>query len=358
MSDRSTVDIQSVGGLDLGDKYSHLCVLDRKTGEVVEESRLRTSPAGLRRRFAKVPTVRIALEAGTHSPWICRLLEELGHQVILANPRRLRLIFQNRKKNDRIDAQHLARLARLDPILLSPIQPRGPQIQADLAVLRARDALVRARTRLINHLRGTVKSMGCRLPRCGAGAFSKKAADSVPEEIRPAVVPLLETIGSLTRKIRRYDKQREELCRTRYPRTELLRQVRGVGVITALAFVLILEDPTRFRRSRTVGAYLGLVPARRESGDSSPQLRITKHGNVLLRKLLVGSAQYLLGPFGEDCDLRRYGARLAERGGKSAKKRAVVAVARKLAVLLHRLWSTAEEYEPFHNPQGVCEQVA
>jgi transposase len=358
MENRITEAIRSVCGLDLGDKYSHLCILDAASGEVIEESRLRTSPAGLRRRFGEIPRMRIALEVGTHSPWICRLLEELGHEVVLANPRRLRLIYENRKKSDRVDAQYLARLARLDPELLAPIEPRGQQVQADLAVLRARDALVRARTRLVNHLRGTVKSMGCRLPRCGTSAFPKKAVESIPEELRPAVVPLMETICSLNRKIRGYDKQLEELGRTRYPQTELLRQIRGVGVITALAFVLILEDPRRFRRSRTVGAYLGLVPARKDSGEFAPQLRITKHGNVLLRRLLVGSAQYMLGPFGEDCDLRRYGIRLADRGGKSAKKRAIVAVARKLAVLLHRLWRTAEVYEPFRNSQGNDEQAA
>jgi transposase len=200
--------------------------------------------------------------------------------------------------------------------------------------------------------------MGCRLPRCGTVALPKKAVESIPEDLRPAVVPLLETVCSLTREIQRYDRQLEDLARTRYPETDLLRQVRGVGVITALAFVLILEDPRRFRRSRTVGAYLGLVPARRDSGDFSPQLRITKHGNVLLRRLLVGCAHYILGPFGEDCDLRRYGVKLTERGGKSAKKRAVVAVARKLAVLLHRLWSTAEVYEPLHSPRNDTEQAA
>jgi transposase len=200
--------------------------------------------------------------------------------------------------------------------------------------------------------------MGYRLPRCGTGAFPKKVVDSIPQELQPAVMPLLETLSSLTRKIRGYDRQLEELCRTRYPETELLRQVRGVGVITALAFVMILEDPERFRRSRAVGAYLGLVPARKESGELSPQLRITKHGDVVLRRLLVGSAQYLLGPFGEDCDLRRYGLRIAERGGKCAKKRAVVAVARKLAVLLHRLWRTAEVYNPFHDLEQSKERAA
>ena len=158
--------------------------------------------------------------------------------------------------------------------------------------------------------------------------------------------PLLEEIGSLTARIRAFDKVIEELCAEKYPETEIVRQVTGVGPLTALAFVLAIEDPSRFARSRTVGAYFGLVPKQRDSGDQEPQLRIAKTGDEHVRRLLVGSAQYILGPFGPDCDLRRFGLALAARGGKNAKKRAAVAVARKLAVLLHRLWVTGAEYEP------------
>jgi transposase len=180
-------------------------------------------------------------------------------------------------------------------------------------------------------------------------SFHKKAPEHIPEALRPALRPILETIGSLTERIREYDRQLEIVCQGHYPETELLRQVEGVGVLTALTFVLTLEDPQRFAKSRIVGAYLGLVPARDQSGDRDPQKRISKEGDQMLRKLLVGSAHYILGPFGSDSDLRRHGEKIASRGAKNAKKRATVAVARKLSVLLHRLWVTGELYEPLYN---------
>lgn len=335
-------------GLDLGDRYSQLCGIDQE-GRIVEEGRLATTEAAFRRRFAGAERCRVVLEVGTHSPWVVALLEHLGHQVLAANPRKLRLIYRNDRKSDRVDAEYLARVGRLDPKLLAPVQHRGARAQTDLAVLRSRDALVRARTQLVNHVRGTVKSVGERVGRCSTASFPERALKDLPDALRPTLVPVLDLIRELTRQIRRYDRQIERLCEERYPETALLRAVPGVGPLTALCFLLTLEDPTRFRRSRDVGPYLGLVPRRADTGESSPQLRITKAGDEMLRRLLVGSAHYILGPFGPDTDLRRWGLQLAARGGKNAKKRAVVAVARKLAVLLHRLWLTGETYEPLYN---------
>jgi transposase len=288
------------------------------------------------------------MEVGTHSRWASHLLKELGHDVLVANARKLRAIYHNPRKGDRADAETLARLARLDPALLSPIHHRSPQAQSDLAVLRSRDAIIRARTLLINHARSIVKSSGDRLPSCSADSFAHKVAPDIPETLHPALLPILDTIASLTKQIREYDRQIELLCQDQYPETKLLRKVSGVGPLTALAFILTLENPDRFHRSREVGPALGLVPKRDQSGDQDPQLRITKTGDPYLRRLVVGSAQYILGPFGPDCDLRRWGLKLAERGGKNAKKRAVVGVARKLAVLLHHLWKTGEIYDPFY----------
>ena len=261
---------------------------------------------------------------------------------------KLRAIYHNPRKGDRADAEILARLARLDPKLLSPIHHRSPQAQADLAVLRSRDAIVRCRTLLINHARGIVKASGSRLPSCSADSFAHKVAPDIPEPLLPALAPVLDTVASLTQQIKSYDRKAEELCSQRYPETKLLRRISGVGPLTSLAFILTLENPDRFRRSREVGPVLGLVPRRDQSGDQDPQLRITKTGDAYLRRLLVSSAQYILGPFGPDCDLRRWGLMLAERGGKNAKKRAVVGVARKLAILLHHLWKTGEAYDPFY----------
>ncbi len=332
-------------GLDLGDKYSHLAILDPH-GDLIEETRIPTSKASFQRKFSGLPPARVAMEVGTHSRWASHLLEELGHEVLVANARKLRAIYSNPRKGDRADAEILARLARIDPALLSPIHHRSPKAQADLAVIRSRDALVRSRTLLINHVRGIVKSFGDRLPSCSANYFANKVASDIPEPLQPALMPVLESIASLTQQIRAYDRQIKSLCENKYPETKLLRNVSGVGPLTALAFVLTLEDPSRFAKSREVGPALGLVPRRDQSGDRDPQLPITKTGNVFLRRLLVGSAHYVLGPFGPDCDLRRWGLKLAERGGKNAKNRAVVGVARKLAVLLHCLWKTGEIYDP------------
>jgi transposase len=337
--------------LDLGDRYSYLCLIDQHSGEVIEEGRLRTSPEAFRRRFSsEQPPMCIAIETGTHSPWASRVLEECGHEVLVANSRKLRLIYANKRKTDEVDAENLARLARLDPKLLYPLKHRGEDSQAHVAIIRSREALVGARTQLVNHARGAVKSFGARLPKCPARSFhTQKAAEHIPEALMPALGPILEQIGSLTERIRDYDRKLEEISKEHYPETELLRQVEGIGPLTALTFVLTLEDPYRFEKSRSVGAYLGLVPARDQSGDRDPQKRISKEGDEMLRKLLVGGAHYILGPFGSDSDLRRHGQKIAARGGKNAKKRAVVAVARKLSVLLHSLWISGEVYDPLRN---------
>ena len=345
-------------GLDLGVKYSHLCLIDTESGEVVEEGRLRTTPEVLRRRFASERPMRIAIEAGTHSPWATRVLEECGHEVLVANARKLKLIYSNKRKTDKVDAENLARLARVDPKLLYPLKHRSEDSQAHMALIRSREALVSCRTQLVNHVRGAVKSFGGRLPKCPARSFHKKAAAHIPEALWPALGPILETIGSLTERIRDYERHLETISKEHYPETELLRQVEGIGALTALTFVLTLEDPYRFERSRSVGAYLGLVPARDQSGDRDPQRHISKEGDEMLRRLMVGSAHYILGPFGSDSDLRRHGEKIASRGAKNSKKRAVVAVARKLSVLLHRLWITAEVYEPLYNAKRRQEQEA
>jgi len=345
-----------VVGLDISDKSCHMVVLDQD-GEILEEARLRTSRSALRRRFESMEMARVALEVGTHSPWVSRLLEECGHEVLVANPRRVRLISRNHKKTDRADAELLARLARSDPKLLSPIQHRGLEAQRDLALIRSRCALVRSRTLLVNHIRGSVKAFGGRIPNCSTQSFHNQAPDHIPGELRSLMGPLVETIKHLTSWVRKYDQAIEKLCEKKYPETESLRQVKGVGPVTSAAYVLVLEDPRRFEESRAVGAYVGLVPRKDESGECSPQLRITKAGDPLLRSLLVGSAQYILGPFGVDSDLRRYGMAIAARGGKNAKKRAVVAVARKLAVLLHHLWVTGEVYEPLRNAKRKRKRV-
>ena len=293
-----------------------------------------------------MPRCRIALETGTHSPWVSRLLSELGHEVIVAHARNVRLIGESRKKDDRLDAQTLARLARIDPQLLCPVKHRSAKGQADLTVIRARAGLVRARTALVNTARGLAKSYGERLRGCNVRNMNAEKAQELSPELRTALEPLLAGIESLSEQIREYNERIEKLAQQSYPQVALLKQVKGVGTLIALTFLLTLEDAHRFRKSRDVGCYLGLQPGRRNSGQSEPQMHISKEGDPYLRTLLVQGAHHILGPFGADSDLRRWGLKLAERGGKSGKKRAIIAVARKLAVLLHHLWVSGEVYEP------------
>lgn len=337
-------------GVDLGDKTSRYCVLN-DCGEVVKEASVATTKKGLAQVFAALQRCRIALEVGTHSPWVSRLLKSLGHEVFVANPRQLKLISQSSRKDDRIDAQMLARLARLDPELLRPIQHRSEEAQLALMAIRVRAALVEARTALVNALRGMPKSMGERLAKCDADQMSVEKLAGLPQPLREALEPLAQEVEALTVRIKRSDRQIEQIARTKYPETELLQQVQGVGTLIALTFVLTVDDKQRFQKSRDVGCYLGLRPKRSQSGQSEPELRITKEGDVYLRKLLVQGAHYILGRRGPDTDLKRWGARLAV-GGKRTKKRAVVAVARKLAILLHKLWTCGEVYEPLRNNQA------
>ncbi|HWO27608.1 MAG TPA: IS110 family transposase [Candidatus Acidoferrum sp.] len=344
-------------GVDLGDRTSYYCVLN-EAGEVIWESKLPTTPKGMEEVFGRIPRSRIALETGTHSPWVSRQLTQLGHEVIVAHARNVRLIGESSRKDDRLDARTLARLARIDPALLGPVRHRSAKAQIHLTVIRARATLVRARTALVNAARGLTKSYGARLPKCGSEQMNREIAKGLSQELRDALDPLLAEIESLNERIAEYDRRIEQISKEVYPQVAVLKQVKGVGPLIALTYVLTLDDPHRFRHSRDAGCFVGLRPGRRNSGMSEPQMHISKEGDRYLRTLLVQGAHYILGPFGQESDLRRWGLKLAERGGKNAKKRAVVAVARKLAVLLHKLWVSGEVYEPLRNSQKAMRAVA
>ena len=304
-------------GLDLGDRSSCYCVLD-ESGRIVVEAKVPTTPKSMQAVFGAMPRSRIALETGTHSPWISRLLTEFGHEVIVAHARKVRLIGESRKKDDRLDAQTLARLARIDPQLLCPVKHRSAQAQADLTVIRARAGLVRARTSLVNTVRSLAKSYGERLRGCNVRNMNPEKAEGLSPELQRALEPLLAGIESVSERIAEYNERIDKLAQQSYPQ----------------------------------------VPGRRNSGQSEPQMHISKEGDPYLRTLLVQGAQHILGPFGPDCDLRRWGLKLAMRGGRSGKKRAIIATARKLAVLLHHLWVSGEVYEPLHNRQATAMPAA
>lgn len=331
-------------GLDLGDKKHAICVLD-SAGNIIDERSITNHRESLRRLSLKYPGARIALEVGTHSPWTSRFLASLGHEVLVANARKLRAIYANHRKSDQTDARMIA---RVDPELLHPIRHGSEASQRALLQVKLRDNLVRQRVDIISSIRFTLKSLGIRLPSPNTACFAKRCRALLTKEhaeILTMIGPSLEVIDLLTRNIRELERRIETLCGERYPATQRLRQIPGVGAITSLAFVLTVGDPQRFERNRDVSAYLGLIPKRDQSGGLDKQLRISKAGNAYLRRLLVGAAQYILGPFGPDCDLKRKGLDLAARGGARAKKKAVVAVARKLAVLLLTLWKESCDYE-------------
>jgi transposase len=345
----------TVIGLDLADVWSDWVGLD-EGGQVVGRDRVKTTESELRKVMGAMAPATIAIEVGTHSAWVSRVLSSLGHTVVVANARKVALIHQNKRKNNRIDAEFLARLARADKTLLFPIKHRDERSQADLAVLRSRDLMVSTRTKLINHVRGMCKTVGKRLPKCSAPAFVSRCSSEVPAELLPALNPLLEQLAKMSETIKDFDHKISAMVK-RHPEATTLMQISGVGELTALAYVLTVEDPRRIVRSRSAGAYFGLVPGSDDSGEKHEQRRITKEGDRFCRRLLVSAAQYILGPHAKvDSDLRRHGLAIASRGGKNAKKRAVVAVARKLAVLMHRLWTTGEIYVPLFNASR--EQIA
>lgn len=342
-------------GCDLGDKRSEICVLDAE-GNVRLRTSVRTGRQWMRGFFARA-AAHVVIEVGQHSRWVSELLRELGHQVTVANPRRVKLISASDNKTDRHDAELLARLGRSDVKLLAPVQHRALEAQTHLTVVKARDVLVATRTKLVNHVRGTVKSFGERLPKCAAESFARRTRALVPADLKPALEPVYEMLGQLDAQIKEQDKLIERIA-TRCPDVNVVSQIPGVGALTGLAFVRTVEDKNRFAKSRVAGAFFGLRPRKSKSGDSDPQLRITKAGDPFVRRLLVNAANYILGPFGPDSTLRRWGLQLAQRGGKNAKKRAKVAVARKLAVLMHRLWVTGEVYEPLGYQSRRTEEAA
>jgi transposase len=340
--DRAVVTI----GIDLGDRFSHYAVLS-EAGELIEEGRVRMTPEAVERKFGDWNYARVAIEVGTHSPWVRRTLSELGLEVIVANARDLRAITGSNNKNDREDARKLARLAQSSLDLLAPVRHRSETAQRDLLPIRSRALLVEERTRLVNGVRGLVKGFGYRLPLCATKNLPGKAAGRLPDWLEEPLRPLLVMIDMLSELIRQANVKIEAMVGERYAEAQVLLTVPRVGALTALTYVLTLDDPRRFPKSRDGGCYLGLRPRRSQSGGSDPQLGITKAGDVYLRKLLVQCAHQILGRWGPESALRSWGLRLCERGGKNAKKKAVVAVARKLAVLLHKLWVTQQRWEAF-----------
>jgi len=334
-------------GLDLGDSVCTLCRADAK-GHLSDAGTVPTRRAAMRAYFAKLPPSRVVLEASLQSNWIAGLLEELGHEVHVINPRQLKLIAQSMSKTDRNDARILARIGRADLGLLRPTYRHGRESLKARALLNARRNLVQVRTRLVNSVRSCAKVFGHALRSGAVENFETIAARGLPAELLAIVKPQMQCIASIAEQIDGYDKEIERLGEEAFPQTNLLRQIHGVGPQVSLAFVAAIEEPSRFKRSRDVGPYLGLTPRRDQSGEKDPVLPITKQGDGSLRSLLVTAATHILRKSAPDSDLKRHGQRVAKGRTSKDRGRARVAVARKLAVVMHRLLLTGEVYKPLH----------
>ncbi len=353
--------LHAVAGLDLGDRHSHLCLLGLD-GNIIERHRIRTNVKAFKKFFDAWGPMRVVFEAGTHSLWVFRLLQRLGHQPLMADTHHLALITQSMSKSDRRDAATLGELGLRLPQMMRAVTPCSLETQQHRTVLRARDGAVQARTKLSSQGRGLVKSFGVRWPACDTAACAKKAAAAMPSDLKDTLGPLLLVIQHRSDEIRRYDKKIEQLGDEKYPHTLRMRSIRGVGPITALAFVLNLDNAVeKLESRRAAGPRRGLRPKQRGSGKRQPELSITKSGDALLRKLLLQCAQYVLGHHGAESRLRSWGWRLAARGGKAAKRKAVVAVARKLAILLHVLWKRDVDFDPLYETKrqsrGQSQQI-
>lgn len=344
-------------GVDMGDKNHTICVLDSECN-IESRATVGNTAQLIREYFGKHEPCLVALEAGTHSAWVSRVIEDLGHEVLVGNPRKLRVIWNSNEKCDDRDAEMLAKIAQFNPELLYPIRHRGAAAQNDLAIIKGRDMLVKARTMLVTHARGIVKSSGERISTCSTESFHKRLRDEMPKDLESALEPIMKSLEDMTQRIRHYDKLIVKKSTEDYPETSRVSQIAGVGPVTALAYILTLEHADHFRKSRDVGPFLGLVPKRDQSGQTDKQLHITKAGDEYLRRLLVGCSHYIMGNFSPDSDLKRFGLKLSERGGKNAKRRAVVAVARKLAVKMHHLWASGEDYEPLHKKNNKKKKAA
>lgn len=357
-SNLSTVQLPTTIGLDLSDNVGHFQV-QRGDGHVLDRGKVKLTKEHLEAFLGEWKGCRLVIEAGTHSPWISRVVSDCGLELVVANPRRVELISKSNSKTDPKDAALLAEIGRTNKTLLAPIEHRTASTQLDQAVLRARDEVVRARTSMINHVRGVMKSNGHRAPSASADSFGRRVCATMPDELKAALEPIARLIMAMSDQVKSFDEQLEDMADQKYPITKVLREIGGVGPVVSLSFVLKIEDPARFKNSRAVGPYVGLVSRKQDSGESNPQLHITKAGDRELRRLLVISANYILGCFGPDCDLRRFGLRIAGDGSnRAAKKRAKVAVARKLAVLMHHLWTHGLEYDPLYNAKKLGEIAA
>ncbi len=329
-------------GIDLHQDKSEICIID-ENGDLILQATIATTRKSLEAFFSGRPGMRVIMEAGGSSPWVSRVIEELEHEVFVCHPRKIRLIAESTIKNDRVDAEVLARLARIDIEFLGRVTHRSEEAQLLRSNLTARTALVKARTKWISTVRGILRAFGFKVGKGRAGTFHRRCAKlDIPDALRETIQPLLKQIESVTEEIEGLEERLERIAET-MPEVDHLRQIPGVGLLVALYFVLTIDDPDRFRRSRDVAGFFGLRPSVRESADMKHYGRITKQGDPEMRRLLVQAAHTMIRSK-KRSHLRDWALKLVERRGKG---KATVALARKLAVLMHHLWVTGEVFRPF-----------
>lgn len=343
-----TVNIPAqVIGLDLSDEKADFCMVDGRK-RVLRRGSIELVRPALEEFFRAIEPCRVVLETCGQSAWVAKVIRSCGHEAFVVDPRRLELLTKSSKKTDRNDARLLAEMGRLDVEMLHPVHEKSDGTLAIRVELNARAQLVRTRTRLINLVRGALKLFGEQPPKCSSDVFHQRV--HLPEILEPALGPILAVLAGLQAELEKYDKHVVECCK-RFPQTELFRGIHGVGPIVALSFVAAIEKVERFKSSRAVGAYFGLTPKKDQSGKSDPSLRISKEGDGTVRSLLVSAATHALRKSAPDSDLKRFGRRIAQSGTPRDKGRARIAVARKLATLMHRIWVTGEIYQPLRTQQ-------
>lgn len=329
-------------GIDVHQKETEICILNEE-GEVIERSRIPTSRKALTAYFDKKARVKLVMEAGGSSQWVSRLIEKQGHEVIVCPPRQIRMIAESTLKSDEIDAEILARLGRIDVGFLGRVTHRSEEVQLLQANLTVRSALVKSRTKWVNTVRGVLRGFGYKVSGGSTGTFHQRCANTdIPEPLMETIRPLLTQLELITEEIERIEEKLNTIA-CGFPEVDHLRCIPGVGLLTALSFVLSIDDPERFRRSRDVSAFFGLRPAVRGSGDVKHYGKITKQGDPEIRRLLVQAAHAMMNTK-KDCHLKQWAAKVAARRGKG---KATVALARKLAALMHHLWITGEVFRPF-----------
>jgi transposase len=332
-------------GIDIGDKINTVCVLNND-GEIIQECEVENTGQEMHDFFIEYPNARVAIEACSHSLWLHDLLVRLGCQVFVGNPRKLRIISSSSRKNDKNDSRLLARLVRSDLDLLYPIVVRDILTQQDMVIIKTRTMLIKTRGDLVRHIRGIIKPFGLKLPKdVTTDNFHDKVKEHLSKELLPILKHTIKSIKDLSIQIKNLDKKIDSLINKKYPEAMLLQTIDGIGPITALTFILIMGDPKRFEKSRDVGAYFGLVPRQDQSCTIDKSLPITKEGDSCMRSLLVNCSHHILGRYGKDTQIRRHGLKvMGQDENKIRKKKAVIAVARKLSVLMHSMLISGEPF--------------